>query len=204
MKTLTQKALYALLATTLLSACSRPYATFQKTTPEHFYTQKAATTPAIEAPSVAASSVTETPTVAETAPVAAEAPTTIAAAQTQLNDLVASNKTGLATNKKLATRLNRVQHLLATTSEKQALSPAKTTAKMGLMAKLVTKRINKQIEKKLAPDQPKTQSAIRLGIIVGIIGLLLLIIGNGFFGGLGGVLLVIGLLGILLGYLDVL
>lgn len=194
MSTLTKSACYALLATVILSACSRPYATFQKTTPEHFYAKKTSvTTPTGEKP------VVDEPVAAPAA-----APAVVAEVQTQLNELVAANKTELATHKKLATRINRVQQLLATSADKQALSPAKTKAKMSLMAKMVSKKINKQIEKKLAPKQPQTQSAIRLGIIVGIVGLLLIIIGNSLFSALGVIALVVGLIGILLGYLDVL
>ncbi len=199
MKTLTKNAFYALVATSLLSACSRPYATFQKTTPEHFYTKTTA------APA-------EAPVVVADAPVAVETPVTeaipvqptVATVQTQVNDMLVANKTALASDKKLEKRMNRVQNLLAANGTKEAMAPAKVSTKMSLMAKMVTKKINKQIEKKLAPKAAQTQSAVRLGIIVGIIGLLLVIIGNGFFAGLGAVLLVIGLLGILLGYLDVL
>ncbi|MBC8156038.1 MAG: hypothetical protein H7Z72_24370 [Bacteroidetes bacterium] len=197
MKTLTRNAFYALVATLLFSACSRPYATFQKTTPERFYTQKATITPAVEMPLVA-----DVPTPVQSIPTAEETRVALSV-QTQLNEVLAANKTGLATHK-VAKRMNRVRNLLTITGEKQALSPATATAKMGLMAKMVTKKINKQIERKLAPERAKTQSAIRLGIILGIIGLVLIIIGNGFFAGLGGVALVIGLVGILLGYLDVL
>lgn len=202
MKTLTKSAFYALVATSLLSACSRPYATFQKTTPEHFYTKTTTAAPAetpvavVEAPTVAVEpTMTVTPT---------EAPAALAAAQTQLDELMASTKTDLATTKKLTARLHKVQNLLAATSGIKAIRSDKATGKMGLLEKMVTKRINKQIEKKMAPNAAQTQSAIRLGIIVGIIGLLLIIIGNSFFRGLGVVALVIGLLGILLGYLDVL
>lgn len=203
MKTLTKSALYALLATTLLSACSRPYATFQKTTPERFYAKKATVAPIIETATVTPAPVTEVPTTTEATQAPVVAPAPIVAAQSQLNEVLAANKTGLATNKKLAKRMNQIQTLLASPSEKQSLNAA-TTTKTSAMAKIVTKKINKQIEKKLAPKAAQTQSAIRLGIILGLAGLLLLIIGNGFFATLGGIALVIGLVGILLGYLDIL
>lgn len=198
MKTLTKNAFYALVATTLLSACSRPYATFQKTTPERYYTKTTTVMPSVGTPSVA-----NVPTQVQSVPAVTETQATAVATPAQLSEVLAANKTGLTTNKKLVKRMSRVQKLLTTTSEKQALSPGTTTAKMGMVAKMVTKKINNRIEKKLAPEQAQTKSAIRLGIILSIIGLVFIIIG-GFFGVLGSIALAIGLIGILLGYLDVL
>lgn len=212
MRTLTKNAFFALIAAASLSACSRPYATFQKSAPEHFYTKKAdavapvtalpAATVADETPVVAEAPVAsaETPAVAVAAPVAVAQPTA-SSVRKQLNEALASNKTQLSGKQKLNARMTGVMNMINSADEKQLSTT--TSQKMGKVATMIAKSVDKKIQKHMGPKAAKSSSAIRLGIIVGIIGLLLIIIGNSFFSTLGVIALVVGLLGILLGYLDV-
>lgn len=202
MRTLSKLAVYSLLTSALFSACSRPYATYQKMPVERFGSRQEV--PAVQASQTPAEDVAvasvETPAVA---PVETATPLTAAAAlknvEQKLQETVASNDNKLAGNKKIEKRMARVQSLLAEASAKAATSTDKTTAstvttkhKMNLAERMMMKKLDKKIKNSLAPDEAKAMSrTLRAGIVIAIIGLILSL--------LGGVLSLIGVLMLIAG-----
>lgn len=193
MRTLSKHLFVALLGTALISSCSRPVAYFQPTAREQFKTaqpEAVATTTPIE---------TSQPATVETpAPVAAPAPAEQLAQTKQAMSQVEAyvrNDSKLSSNKKLTKRMARLNDLLTNTSNKAAVTTNLASAKKStLMERMMLKKIDKKIKNHVAPDQTKVMdSNIRLGIIIGIIGLLLLLLAN------GGVLAVIGAIGLIVG-----
>ncbi|SFD63641.1 hypothetical protein [Spirosoma endophyticum] len=191
MRTLSKHLFVALLGTALISSCSRPVAYFQPTAREQFKTaqpEAVATTTPIE---------TSQPATVETpAPVAAPAEQ-LAQTKQAISQVEAyvRNDSKLSSNKKLTKRMARLNDLLTNTSNKAAVTTNLSSAKKStLMERMMLKKIDKKIKNHVAPDQTKVMdSNIRLGIIIGIIGLLLLLLAN------GGVLAVIGAIGLIVG-----
>ncbi|MFD1141692.1 hypothetical protein ACFQ4C_11260 [Larkinella insperata] len=203
MRTLSKLAVYALLSSALLSACSRPYATYQKMPVERFGSRQEVAAPqTVSTPAEQVAAVTaETPALT---PVQEATPLTTAAAlknvEQKLQEAVARNDNKLAGNKKLEKRMARVQNMLAEASAKAASAPAdqsaasalKTTKKMNLAERMMMKKLDKKIKNSLAPDDTKAMSrTLRAGIIVAVIGLILSL--------LGGVLSLIGVLMLIAG-----
>lgn len=198
MKSFTKQSFFALATLALLSSCSRPYATFQKSTPEHFYT-KAPATPA-ETDLVVAENPVTTETAAADVLVPA-APADVEAGLQQVDALV-STKAGLSTNKKLTRHLNRVKEMvsevrtrvsaptLATGTKATSVAPQK----MNLVQRLVAKSIDKKIQHKLAPKKTMARSLLSIGIIIALIGVLLLLVGTGTVYSLGYVGLIVGII----------
>ena len=189
----------ALLGTALISSCSRPVAYFQPTAREQFKTTQPATVAAV------------TPTQSVEAPLVETAVPTVPVTQAeQINqtkqavnqvEAYVRNDSKLSSNKKLAKRMTRLNELLSTTSAKATVATnATTTKKSTLMERMVLKKLDKKIKNHVAPDQTKAMTSnIRLGLIIGIIGLLLLILSNGgVLAVIGGIALVVGLVLILL------
>lgn len=199
MKTLTRNAFFAFAAAAMLTACSRPYATLQRTPTEH-YTQQTKVQPvaeqqvtALEAPAVA--------TVAEPTPAAQ-----IEAVQQAVEQLeaYAATDTKLAGNKKLEKRMTRVKTMLAEVAQQKTLSTnsLQQAKKMSLKERIMTKKIDKQIRKHIAPDEAKAlDRSTRAGIILGIVGLLLALLFGGVLGLLGLLMLIGGIVLILVGVL---
>ncbi|GAA4403456.1 hypothetical protein GCM10023187_19530 [Nibrella viscosa] len=163
MRTLTKNAFFALATAALLSACSRPYATFQRTQHENFHAQKveAVVTPVQDEVQVA--QITESATVA--APVQTEA--------------LASVENKAVANKKLEKRMAKVQNLLTAAAEKNALAPQASNApqKLNMVEKMLLKKIDKKIKNKVAPDEAKAlNSNIRIGLILLLAAIVLALI----------------------------
>ncbi|WP_128547660.1 hypothetical protein [Larkinella soli] len=203
MRTLSKLAVYSLLTSALFSACSRPYATYQKMPVERFTSQKEVPAVPAEAPAVA---VAETP--AQT-PAEQVTPMTAAAAfksaEKQLQEALVRNDNQLAGNKKLEKRIARVQSLLAEAGTKAAASPEKTAAprKMNLVERMMLKKIDKKIKNSLAPEEAKAMSrTLRAGIILGVVGLLFALLFGGVLGLLGVLLLIAGVVLILVDVLS--
>ena len=202
MNTLTRNAFFAFASAAMLTACSRPYATLQRTPTERFYSQKAA----VQA------TVTEQPTVAEApAPVVASASELTPAAQIQAAqqaveqiEAFAATNTKMAGSKKLEKRMTRVKTMLNEVAQQQSFSPntMQQAKKMTLKERIMTKKIDKQIRKHMAPDEAKAlDRATRTGIILGVVGLLLSLLFGGILGIIGVLLLIGGLVLILVGVL---
>lgn len=198
----------ALAGAALLTACSRPVATFQPSKAERFYTQQTTATPV--APSVdeqatpVADATTNVPATAETVQ-----PTPTITVQTkQASEALASLKATHATDKRLTRRIERAETMLAEASAKASASataqPVASTKKAGLAQRLMLKSMNQKIQKHLAPKETKASFTgyVRLGAIIGLIGLLLLLIGNGVGATIGLIALIAGLVLILLGVIN--
>ena len=197
----------ALLGVAVFSSCSRPVAYFQPSQREQFRaqtTETVAATPSVAVTESAATPVESAPAeaaVAETATPAAQ----VAQAQVALDQVEAyvRNDNKLATNKKLEKRMNRVKNLMNTVSQKEATTLNTTTSakKLNLFERAMVKRIDKQIKSKMAPDKTKKTMAttlLKAGLIIGIIGLILLLVGNGFGATIGLIALIAGLVLIIL------
>lgn len=194
----------AFVGAAILSSCSRPVAYFQPSARESFKTvqpQTVATVTPVEAAQPAVE--------AEVATAVVATPVDQQIAQTkQAVDQVEAyvrNDSKLASNKKLAKRMVRLNEMLATTSNKAAVSAnAASTKKMSFMERTMLKKIDKKIKNHVAPDQTNAMNSnVRLGIIIGIVGLLLLILGGGTaLGVIGAVGLIVGLVLILLGVIN--
>ncbi|GAB3929329.1 hypothetical protein [Larkinella terrae] len=209
MRTLSKLAVYSLLTSALLSACSRPYATYQKMPVERFGSRQEV--PAVQAQPTASDEVAvvsvEAPAVSSTEQAT---PMTTAAAlknvEQKLQEAVARNDNKVAGSKKIEKRMARVQALLAEASAKAATttttdkttSALTTTHKMSLAERMMMKKIDKKIKNSLAPDDAKAMSrTLRAGIIVGVVGLLFAVLFGGVLGLLGVLMLIAGLVLIL-------
>ena len=182
MKTLTRNAFFAFAAAAMMTACSRPYATVQRTQTERFYSEAKAA-PAAQ-PKTTEEVAVATPV---EAPAAVDAPTAAQVEATkQVVDQIeayAANNKELASNKKLEKRMARVKQLLNEATTAKASNTLQTTKKATLMERMMTKKIDKQIKKHMAPDEAKVMDrATRAGIIIGIVGLLLSLLFGGCTG----------------------
>ncbi|GAB3792004.1 hypothetical protein GCM10028819_01460 [Spirosoma humi] len=207
MSTFSKNLFTALIGAAILSSCSRPVAYFQPTARENF---KSAQPQAV----AAVTPVAEESVAAQPAEVVSVTPATAAPAEQQLAqtkqavsqvEAYVRNDNKLASNKKLAKRMVRLNEMLATTSAKAEIATnAASTKKMSLMERAMLKKIDKKIKNHVAPDQTKAMSSnVRLGVIIGIIGLLLLLLGGGsVLGVIGAIGLIVGLVLILLGVIN--
>ncbi len=201
MKTFTKQLCAALIGVVVLSSCSRPVAYFQRGPVENYHTPKTETV-AVVTPVEAAQPALGTTAAEPVAPVAAVSEATPANAVAQANTAMTQleayvrNDSKLAADKNVSKRIARAKQLLATAATKATTTPNATASpkKMNLLERMATKHIDKQIKHKLAPDQTKrtmAKSLLKIGLIVGLIGLILLLVGNGFGATLG----LIGLIG---------
>ena len=193
MSTLSKHLFAALLGTAIITSCSRPVAYFQPTAREQFKTTPAEAvavatpTQAVDATTVEASAPVSDATQAEQV-----AQTKQAISQVEA---YVRNDSKLASNKKLGKRMERLNELLTTASTKATVTPTATSSKKTtLMERMMLKKLDKKIKNHVAPDETKVMSSnMRLGLIIGLIGLLLWILGGGT------VLGVIGLIGFIVG-----
>lgn len=189
----------ALAGAALLTACSRPVATFQKSQPERFYSQQKATEPVVANDEVA-SPVADVPAVA-----VAEAPVALpVVAQTkQASDALASLKATNATDRRMTKRIERAEKMLAEVNQKASTQTVTSTKKASFMERTMLKSIDAKIKKHMAPKETTAMTGyVRLGAIIGLIGLLLLLIGNGVGATIGLIALIAGLVLILLGVIN--
>ncbi len=201
MKTLTRNAFFAFAAAAMMTACSRPYATVQRTQTERFYSEAKAAPIAQPKTTeeVAVATPVETPAAVD-APTAAQVEATKQVVD-QIEAYAANNKE-LASNKKLEKRMARVKQLLNEATTAKSANTLQTTKKATLMERMMTKKIDKQIKKHMAPDEAKVMDrATRAGIIIGIVGLLLSLLFGGVLGLLGLLMLIGGIVLILVGVL---
>lgn len=190
MKTFAQRITLFLAGTALITSCSRPYATVQRTP-----TQKFATTTQTAPVQAIALAQAETSIVVE-APVATPTPAVeVAAVQSQLNEAIASNKAMMA-DKRVQKQMAKINAVLATSSSKEATTnPMATTKKMNLVERMMVKKIDQKIKNKMAPEKTMAKSLLTLGAIIAIIGLVLTLLGVA--SPLGIIALIVGLVLIL-------
>lgn len=175
MRTFSKHVWVALLGTAIISSCSRPVAYFQPQAREQFKS-----TPVEAVASAAPVQPVEAVPVETPAPAIEATPAEqVAQAKQAISQVEAyvRNDSKLASNKKLAKRMNRVSELL-TTANPQAMSTTKTAGaqKNTLMQRFMLKKIDKKIKNHLSPEQPMAKSMLTIGLIIGIIGLILLIL----------------------------
>jgi hypothetical protein len=193
MSTLSKHLFAALAGTALLASCSRPVAYFQPSARENFKTVQTEAVVAT-APVEAVQPVAVTTEAA--APVAT--PTEQVAQTKQAVDQLEAyvrNDSKLASNKKLTKRLAKVNEMLTTASTKATastnLAPAK---KSTLMERMMLKKLDKKIKNHVAPEKTNAMNSnVRLGLIIGLVGLLLWLLGA------GSVLSLIGVIGFVIG-----
>lgn len=190
MKTLAQRITLFLAGTALITSCSRPYATVQRTP-----AQKFATTTQTAPVQTIATAQADAPVVVET-PVVAPAVET-AAVQTQLNEAVASNKTVMA-DKRVQKQMAKINAVLATSAQKSTMTPTATAKKMNMVERMMVKKIDKKIKNKMSPEKTMAKSLLTLGAIIAVAGLILLLVGGAGLGTLGGIALIVGLVLILI------
>jgi hypothetical protein len=193
----------ALAGAALLTACSRPVAYFQPSKAERF---QAAQPVVVATPTEASANVPVTePTQTEVlANVPVAQPDALPVAQKQqATEALASLKTTYATNKRLTKRIEKAERMLADASTQNTAQPAAPAKKAGLAQRLMLKSIDKKIQKHLAPkDSLQITNYVRVGAIVALVGLLLLLIGNGLGATIGLIALIAGLVLILLGVIN--
>ena len=195
----------ALLGTALITSCSRPVAYFQPTHREQFATTESQPVVAVTpAETVEATAVVETPSKDIATPVEQIAQTKQAVSQVEA---YVRNDSKLASNKKLAKRMTRLNELLTTASAKATIAPnatasaAASTQKTTLMQRMMLKKMDKRIKNHVAPNETKVMNSnVRLGLIIGLIGLLVWILGGGtVLGVLGLIAFIVGIVLIILG-----
>lgn len=203
MKTSSQNVFYALIATVLLSACSRPYATYQKMPVEHFASQKPKAAPVLPAETVTAEVKTVAVTPPQSEPVPAATPSTdFAQVQKAVDQVVASSDNKVANNK-LQKRMARIQSMLTNTSSRSSETSKQATVakKPNLAERLMLKNVDKKIKRALAPSHPNAPKAVNIivtvGAIVALIGLILFLATSS--NAIGVTLLVVGLVLLLVG-----
>ena len=197
MRTLSKYVAAAFLGTVMLASCSRPVAYFQPSAREQFKSAQPAEV-AVVRPS---ESVQPAETVA--VPVAVATPVTPAEQLAQAKQAVSQmeayvrNDNKLASNKKLAKRITRLNELMTTAGNKAVTSTNEASAKkLSFMERTMLKKMDKKIKNHVAPDQTKATSNTRLGLIVGVVGLILVLVGA--IAGSGAVVL-LGLIGLIVG-----
>ncbi|RAJ95618.1 hypothetical protein LX87_03366 [Larkinella arboricola] len=204
MKTSSRNVFYALIATVLFSACSRPYATYQKMPVEHFSSKKASVTPALPAETVTADvkqEVTPAPSLAQAA-VAPSPAAELEKAQQAVDQVVASTSNKVAANK-LQKRMARIKSMLGTETSQTMQASANTTVaqKKNLAERLMLKNVDKKIKRALAPQNPNAPKAVNIvvtaGALVALIGLILVLATTS--DAIGTTLLVVGLVLLLVG-----
>ncbi|MFC5409700.1 hypothetical protein ACFPMF_10300 [Larkinella bovis] len=206
MKTCFRNVFYALIATLLFNACSRPYATYQKMPVEHFASQKrnVATTLPVEtvAEAVTPEAVLEPSTPSPTLTTVATTPSPaaeVAKAQQAVDQVVASS-TNKVVNNKLQKSMARIQAMLGSSSDQKA-EQAKVARKHNLAERLMLKNVDKKIKRALAPHNPNAPKAVNIivtiGALVALIGLVVLLATTS--DAIGTTLLLVGLILLLVG-----
>jgi hypothetical protein len=100
-------------------------------------------------------------------------------------------------------RIERAEKMLADVNQNAATQQVSSARKANLMQRVMLKGIDKKIQKHLAPkDTDAFTGYVRIGAIVALIGLLLLLIGNGVGATVGLIALIAGLVLILLGVIN--
>ncbi|WP_460971116.1 hypothetical protein [Spirosoma migulaei] len=205
MRALSKYLFAACMGTVILSSCSRPVAYFQPSAREQFKsTQPEAVATVTPVEAVKPTEVVLSTPEATPAPASAEQLAQAKQAVSQIEAYV-RNDSKLASNKKLTQRVARLNQLMASTSEKALTSTNVTSAKkLTLMERTMLKKMDKKIKSHVAPDQTKVMNSnVRLGLIIGIIGLLLLLLGGGTALGVIGLIgFIVGLVLILLGVIN--
>lgn len=188
MKTLAKQLTLFLAGTALITSCSRPYATMQRTPAPKFAT----TTQTAPVQTIApAQAETATPLVVTAAPAPA---VEVVAVQSQLNEAVASNKAVVA-DKRVQKQMAKINAVLAASDQKSTMTPTTTAKKMNAVERMMVKKIDQKIKNKMAPDQTMAKSLLTLGAIIAIIGLVLMLLGVA--SPLGLIALIVGLVLIL-------
>ncbi|WP_420147756.1 hypothetical protein [Spirosoma sp.] len=193
MSTFSKYLFSALVGTALISSCSRPVAYFQPTAREQFKS--------VQPEAVAVATPAQT---VEATPVETSAPAVAVAETEQVKqtkqavdqlDAYVRNDSKLASNKKLTKRMDRLNQLLSNATTKAAApASAASTKKATLMERMMLKKLDKKIKNHVAPDEAKAMNSnVRLGLIIGLVGLLLWLLGG------GSVLSVIGIIGFVVG-----
>ena len=199
--TFTKHLFTALMGVAILSSCSRPVAYFQRGPVEHYNTAKTETV-AVQPADVAVAAPAEA--VAATPVAAATSAEQVAQANKTMSQIEAyvRNDNKLAADKKLNKRMERVKDMLATATAKASLAPNATTStkKMNLLERMATKRIDKQIKHKLSPERTMAKSALTVGLIIAVAGLILILVNAT---GIGVIALIVGLAVVLLSLLGV-
>ncbi|MGA0558924.1 hypothetical protein ACO2Q8_19870 [Larkinella sp. VNQ87] len=203
MKTFSRNVFYALIATLLFSACSRPYATYQKMPVERFASQKPKAAPVLPAETVSADVQSEEAVSLSSPAVAASVPTTpVANVQKAIDQVVASTE-NKATANKLQKRMARIQSMLSAENRTstQATGQTKIAKKPNLAERLMLKNVDKKIKRALAPKNPNAPKAVNVfvtvGAIVALVGLIIFLATAS--NGIGITLLVVGLVLLLVG-----
>lgn len=217
MKTSSRNVFYALIATVLFSACSRPYATYQKMPVEHFASQKSKVAPTLPAETVTADVKvadfpSSSPEIAasvspvETKSVETKTVETKAVAATQVQqaiDQVVASSNNKVVNNKLQKRMARIQSMLGVESKQstEAAGQTKVAKKQNLAERLMLKNVDKKIKRALAPKNPNAPKAVNVivtvGAIVALIGLIMFLATTS--DAIGVTLLVVGLVLLLVG-----
>ncbi|WP_460945392.1 hypothetical protein [Spirosoma daeguense] len=211
MRSLTSRFIVALAGIAFMASCSRPVAYFQPTARENFKSTPA--TVAVATPAESVQSVAEPlPAASVAAPVTETVSTTPVEQVAQVKQAVSQveayvrNDNKLASSKKLTKRMERLNEVMTTASDKASVSTnaATSTKKLSLMERTMLKKIDKKIKSHVAPEKTKVMNSnVRLGLIIGLIGLLLWLLGGGSVLGLIGLIgFVVGLVLILLGVIN--
>ncbi|WP_375445920.1 hypothetical protein [uncultured Fibrella sp.] len=189
----------ALAGAALLTACSRPVATFQKSQPERFYSQQKTTEPVVLTEEVVTPAA-DVPAVVATEAVA-NAP--VAVQTKQASDALASLKTTNSTDRRLTKRIEKAEKMLADVNQKTSTQAVTSTKKASFFERTMLKSIDKKIKKHMAPKETTAMTGyVRLGAIIALVGLLLLLIGNGVGATIGLIALIAGLVLVLLGVIN--
>lgn len=201
MRVVSKHLFVALLGTALISSCSRPVAYFQPTQREHFASTETPAVVVTPVETVDATAAVETPSKDIVTPVEQLAQTKQAVNQVEA---YVRNDSKLASNKTLTKRMTRLNELLTKVSAKATAAPtanAASTQKTTLMQRMMLKKMDKRIKNHVAPDQTKVMNSnVRLGLIIGLIGLLVWILGGGtVLGVIGLIAFIVGIVLIILG-----
>ncbi|MGM9507145.1 hypothetical protein ACS5NO_05450 [Larkinella sp. GY13] len=212
MKTSSRNVIYALIATVLFSACSRPYATYQKMPVEHYGSRKTQTPVAVPTEVVSAEKALATtqPDAAiipsSSLPAVVGTPSTpsadVAKAKAAVDQVVASSANKVTSNK-LQKSMARIQKMLGAENTQTAMDARKAgvAKKTNLAERLMLKNVDKKIKRALAPNHPNAPKAVNVivtvGAIVALVGLILYLATTS--NAIGITLLIVGLVLLLVG-----
>ncbi|WP_020595382.1 hypothetical protein [Spirosoma panaciterrae] len=209
MKTLSKSLFFLLFGLVVLASCSRPVAYFQPSAREHYTSTQPKSTVAAVPVETTAPTVVNTPTpevaqASEATPAPAEQLAQAKEAVSQVEAYV-RNDSKLASNKKLAKRMARLNEMMTTATEKAAVSTTTaSTKKMSFMERTMLKKLDKKIKSHVAPEKTKVMDRnVRLGLIIGLIGLLLWLLGGAsVLAVIGLIMFVVGLVLVLIGVIN--
>ena len=211
MKTSSRNVIYALIATVLFSACSRPYATYQKMPVEHYGSRKTQTPVAVPTETVLATTpqdVVSSPSLSQ--PIAASPQVAVAStpsvdvqnAKAAVDQVVASSANKVTSNK-LQKSMARIQKMLGAETTQTSMDSRKAgvAKKPNLAERLMLKNVDKKIKRALAPNYPNAPKAVNVivtvGAIVALVGLILYLATTS--NAIGITLLIVGLVLLLVG-----